>query len=133
MKSRSNRTLSFDDYDVEIARRRRRMAKDRQHGVNLRAAVESTIASLKQPYNYGQLPVRGLFRVGMVLLRCAAMVNVRRIHRYIVKKAKAEARGASRDRASQASEAIVSSLLSRLASHLLRLSGILPFDFSTNW
>jgi hypothetical protein len=85
-KSGRFRTLSFDERDVEIARRRRRIVQDREAGVNLRVAIESTIGSLKQAFNYDQLPVRGLFRVGMVLVGGAAMANVRRIHRYMSRK-----------------------------------------------
>jgi hypothetical protein len=86
LKSKPQRTLSFDERDVEIARRRRRIVHDQQAGINLRVPIESTIASLKQPFNYDQLPVRGLFRVDMVLIACAAMVNVRRIYRYLARK-----------------------------------------------
>ncbi len=80
------RTLYFDHHDAEIARRRRRITQDRKEGINLRAAIESTIGSLKCPFNYGQLPVRGQFRINMMLLGCAAMANVRRIYRYLVPK-----------------------------------------------
>ncbi len=87
LKSKPRRALSFDERDVEIARRRQRIAQAQQAGINLRVPIESAIASIKQPFNYDQLPVRGLFRVGMVLIGCAAMVNVRRIHRYLTRKA----------------------------------------------
>lgn len=82
-KTKRWRTLSFDERDVEIARRRRRIAQDHESGTNLRVAIESTIASLKQPFNYDQLPVRGAFRVAMTLIGCAAVANVRRIHRHL--------------------------------------------------
>lgn len=85
-KSKPERTLSFDEHDAEIARRRRRIAQDKRSGSNLRVAIESTIASLKQPFCYVQLPVRGLFRVACMLLGAAAMANVRRIQRYLVAK-----------------------------------------------
>jgi hypothetical protein len=85
-KDRPQRTLHFNQHNAEIARRRRRIAEDRQEGHNLRVAIESTIASLKCPFNYGQLPVRGLFRISMMLIGCAAMVNVRRIHRYLARE-----------------------------------------------
>lgn len=84
-KSKPWRTLSFDERDREIARRRQRIAHNTQTHTNLRVGIEPTIASLKQPFNYDQLPVRGKFRVGMVLLGCAAMANVRRIHRYLTR------------------------------------------------
>lgn len=81
----SLRRLSFDYHDVEIARRRQRIVRDHHERQNLRVAVESTIGSLKQPYNYGQLPVRGQFRINSLLLGGAAMANVRRIHRYLTR------------------------------------------------
>ena len=93
MASRPLRTLSFDAHDLEIARRRQRLAHDRQEGRNLRVAIESTIASLKHPFNYGQLPVRGLFRIGMLLVGSAAMTNVRRIHRFVTRRQKEEGEG----------------------------------------
>jgi hypothetical protein len=86
LKRKPQRTLAFDRHDAEIARRRRRIAEDRQQGRNLRVAIESTIASLKRPFCYDQLPVRGLFRVSTMLIGGAAMVNVRRIHHYIATK-----------------------------------------------
>lgn len=81
-KRTSDRTLSFDPHDVEIARRRRRLAENRHR--NLRAAVESTIAAIKHPFRQGKLPVRGRFRVACMTIASAAMVNLRRIHRYLV-------------------------------------------------
>ncbi len=113
LKRQPYRTLRFDCHAAEIARRRQRIAEDRQKGRNLRVAIESTIASLKAPYNYGQLPVRGKFRVNMVLLGCAAMVNVRRIHRYLTRK-NTEAKVASDGKACQGLN--WTSLLFRLSS-----------------
>jgi len=78
------RSLCFDTYDLEIARRRQRIARDRLDGRNPRAAVESTIASLKRPYG-NKLPVRGLFRIHDWLICASLMLNVRRLHRYLGK------------------------------------------------
>jgi len=77
------RTLYFDEHDIEIARRRRRIAKDRRKGRNLRAAIESTIAALKHPFRRDRLPVRGWFRVNSMIVCGCLMVNVRRLHRYL--------------------------------------------------
>lgn len=123
MKSKPQRTLSFDEHDAEIARRRRRIAQAQQDGRNLRVAVESTIASLKHPFNYGQLPVRGLFRVGMVLLGCAAMANVRRIHRYVWRKRVSEGTIAGAGVIREVQECCDSLLLCPLR-HLARLFDI---------
>jgi hypothetical protein len=83
MTSEPLRWLTFDHHDLMIALRRQRLARDRLAGRNLRVAIESTIASLKRPYNSGQLPVRGRFRISMLLIGCASLINVRRIHRYL--------------------------------------------------
>lgn len=91
LKRSPERTLHFDQHAAEIARRRQRIARDRQTGRNLRVAIESTIASLKCPFNFTQLPVRGLFRVSTMLIGSAAMVNVRRIHRSLTGKPADEA------------------------------------------
>jgi hypothetical protein len=37
------------------------------------------VRSVKHPFRAGKLPVRGKFRVACMLLRSAAMTNVRRI------------------------------------------------------
>jgi hypothetical protein len=86
LKRQPQRTLAFDQHDAEIARRRRRIAADRQNGRNLRVTIESTIASLKRPFCFDQLPVRGLFRVSNLLLGSATVANVRRIQRYLTRK-----------------------------------------------
>lgn len=75
------RSLCFDAHDLEIARRRQRMAQDRQFGRNLRAAVESTIAALKRPFG-DKLPVRGWFRMYSWMIHASLLFNVRRIHTY---------------------------------------------------
>ena len=53
-------------------------------GRNRRAAIESTIRSIKHPFGgqAGKLPVRGRRRVTMVIIASALMVNVRRIRRF---------------------------------------------------
>lgn len=52
-------------------------------GRNRRAAVESTVRSIKHPFGgqRGKLPVRGRIRVTMMIIASALMVNVRRIWR----------------------------------------------------
>ncbi|MCX6020470.1 MAG: transposase [Chloroflexi bacterium] len=82
-RKRPERTLSFSRHEAGVAQQRRRLAGNRPNGTNLRVVIESTIGSLKQPFNYGQLPVRGRFRVGMLLVGGAVMANVRRIGRYL--------------------------------------------------
>lgn len=81
---RPKQTLYFDSHGIEIARRRQRIEIERRSGRNPRAAVESTVRSIKHPFRQGKLPVRGLFRVASMMLASAMMCNVRRIHRSLV-------------------------------------------------
>lgn len=74
--------LYFSQQQLDLALRRQRMAQARADGCNLRPAVEATVGAIKRPFNNDKLPVRGRFRVNMMLLGSAFMVNLRRIHRY---------------------------------------------------
>jgi hypothetical protein len=74
--------LYFSQQQVDLALRRQRCAQARIAGDNLRVAIEATVGAVKRPFNNDQLPVRGPFRVKMMLLGSAFMVNLRRIHRY---------------------------------------------------
>jgi hypothetical protein len=121
LKRTPQRTLHFDHHDAEIARRRQRIAQDRQAGRNLRVVIESTIASLKCPFNFGQLPVRGLFRVSSVMIGAAAMANVRRIHRYMASKRTDESETISEAAIQEGSYGALCGcirLLARLLGHL---------------
>jgi hypothetical protein len=70
--------LRFLQREVNLALRRKRSADVRATGKNLRAAVESTMRSLKYPFGNGKLPVRGKPRVSMMVIASAAMTNIRR-------------------------------------------------------
>lgn len=74
--------LYFSQQQLELALRRQRSAQARTEGSNLRVAIEATVGAVKRPFNNDQLPVRGPFRVKMMLVGSAFMVNLRRIHRY---------------------------------------------------
>ena len=76
--------LTFDQAEVEKSQRHRRSRTSLQAGCNPRAAVESTIGSVKHPFPASKLPVRGLFRVTCLIVASAAMTNVRRIQRYLL-------------------------------------------------
>jgi hypothetical protein len=86
LKRRPVRVLRVDLHDVEIAHRRQQIAENKAAGHNLRAAIESTIGTLKHPYPDDQLPVRGLGRVTDMMLASGLMVNVRRLWRYVTAK-----------------------------------------------
>jgi hypothetical protein len=85
-----DRVLRFSQKQLDVAQRRQRSAADHQSGTNLRAAVEATVGAIKRPFSDDQLPVRGRFRVGAMMIGSALMVNVRRIQRYLAKKARAQ-------------------------------------------
>jgi Transposase DDE domain len=74
--------LTFDQADVEKSQRHRRSRAMLETDRNLRAAIESTVRSVKHPFPVGKLPVRGLFRMTCLIVASAAMTNVRRIQRY---------------------------------------------------
>jgi hypothetical protein len=107
--------LSFTQQEVNWARRRRRHKAFKKEDGNLRAAVEATVRSLKHPFPNGKLPVRGRFRVMCLLIGSAAMINLRRIHRYVNEKDQASA-GKKAQKTSD--EAPVNSLLVRLITGL---------------
>lgn len=83
LKRRPKRALRFSAQQQHVARRRQRSAQARENGHNLRAAVESTVRSVKHPFRNGKVPVRGQPRVSMMLIASVAMTNVRRIWRYL--------------------------------------------------
>jgi len=78
--------LRFTLPEVQMAQRRRRSRECQKEGRNLRAAVESTVRSVKHPFPAGKLPVRGRFRVACLVIGSAAVTNLRRIHRYLEAK-----------------------------------------------
>jgi hypothetical protein len=82
----ARRTLNFDQAARDLAQRRRTARAARAESGNPRAAVESTVAALKRPFNNDQLPVRRRFRVNHLIVGSALMVNLRRIHRYVSEK-----------------------------------------------
>jgi hypothetical protein len=86
LKRTPERTLRFSQQEVDLALRRQRSADARASGQNLRAAVEATVRSVKHPFGNGKVPVRGKPRVSIVMIGSAAMSNVRRIHRYLVRQ-----------------------------------------------
>jgi hypothetical protein len=78
--------LGFSQKDVDVAQRRRRCLDLRLEDTNPRSAIEAAVGALKRPFSDGQLPVRGQFRMDAMLIASAAMLNVRRITRYLAEK-----------------------------------------------
>jgi hypothetical protein len=77
--------LNFGQAEVLKAQRHRRSRAEHHPAINLRAAVEATMRSIKHPFPAGKLPVRGLFRITCLIVASAAMTNVRRIQRYLLR------------------------------------------------
>lgn len=80
-------SLYFDQRQLLVALKRQAIAARSPSQGNLRAAVEATIRSVKNPFRHGKVLVRGKFRVSSLLLGSALMVNLRRIHRHLTQKA----------------------------------------------
>jgi len=78
--------LYFNLRSFLVARKRQFVAAFLAQPGNPRAAVESTIRCVKQPFRQGKVLVRGLFRVACALLSSAFMVNARRLHRLATQK-----------------------------------------------
>ena len=78
--------LYISRQQLAVALRRQRSAQPEPNGKNPRAAVEATIGAIKRPFSNDTLPVRGKFRMGMMIIGAAAMVNLRRIQRFRVAK-----------------------------------------------
>ena len=87
--------LRFTQEKARAAIRRRRCKATREEEGNLRAAVEATVRSVKHPFRAGKLPMRGLYRVSNLIIGSAAMVNVRRINRYLEKVKRRGVQGGS--------------------------------------
>jgi len=72
-------------FTTEARQRAERQRRSRQHlesGRNLRAAVESIVRSVRHLFAGGKAPVRGRFRMACMVIGSAAVVNVRRLHRF---------------------------------------------------
>lgn len=85
-QSQAMTVVRFSQADLDLALRRQRSRAYRRAKHKLRAAVEAAVAAVKRPFGDNQLPVRGTLRMGQVMIGSAAMVNIRRIQRYLVKK-----------------------------------------------
>jgi hypothetical protein len=75
--------LRFTQEQARMSQRRRKSRLQQKEGRNLRAAIESTICSLKRRFPASKLPVRGRFRVTCMMIGSALMSNIRRIKRYL--------------------------------------------------
>jgi hypothetical protein len=88
LKKRNVYVYRFGDTDVRVAQQRRQLAESGKEAVNMRASVESTVRSIIHPFggHLCKMPVRGIARVRMMAVLGGAMVNIRRITRYLFAK-----------------------------------------------
>jgi len=82
--------------DLHRAERRRRLRQHQGERRSLRAAVESPLRSIKYGFASGNAPVRGLFRITCMVVGAAAVVNIRRLHRFWQAKMRPKQREASK-------------------------------------
>lgn len=85
-QSQAMTVLRFSQADLDLALRRQRSRAYHRAKHKLRAAVEAAVGAVKRPFSDDQLPVRGTLRMGQVMIGSAAMVNIRRIQRHLMKK-----------------------------------------------
>ena len=86
-------TFYLSQHQIEVARRRQRAIALRHADINPRSAVEATVYAIKRPFGNDKLPLRGRFRVGLAIIGSAAMVNLRRIHRFRIEQQQRLAKG----------------------------------------
>jgi len=108
--------LRFSQTDLSRALRRQRSRAYQQGKQNLRAAVEATVGAVKRRFGDDQLPVRGKFRMGAMLLGSAAMVNIRRIQRYLPSRTEKRPRTTRKQAREQGQEVTQASVVSFLCA-----------------
>jgi hypothetical protein len=111
--------LGFSQKDIDVAQRRRRCVALRLGNTNPRAAVEATVGAIKHPFSDDQLPVRGQFRMDAMMIASAAMLNVRRITRYLAEKRACPQPGQDPNRGANTPSESPSSFLPLLWARLL--------------
>jgi hypothetical protein len=126
------RSLAFSQTQVDVAQRRQRCLAYHHAQHNLRAAVEATVGAVKRPFSNDQVPVRGQFRVGAMMLGSALMVNVRRMQRYRIAKAKATVTSTAAKREESTSNSMPTSFLLLLRNRFKR-AGIGYPAFRPTW
>jgi len=82
-RARSGPTIYLNQRVVELAGKRKQLHPE---DTPLRVVVESTIRSVNRAFPGSKLPVRGLIRSRMMLYSAALMVNLRRLHEYLNKE-----------------------------------------------
>lgn len=119
-KSQSRSALRFSQAELDVARRRQHCIAYRQSKPRLRAAVEATVGAVKRPFNNDKTPVRGNFRVSVMMIGSAVVVNIRRIERYLLLQATLERQAIQTQGTRPNANSPAASLLSALWARCLR-------------
>lgn len=83
MRQQAGPSLYVKLRSIMGARQRQRLHPE---DTPIRVLAESTVWSLKHVFPDSKLPVRGLIRARMVIYGAALMVNLRRLHRYLMEE-----------------------------------------------
>ena len=81
LKKRKGPTLYVSLRAIQVARKRQDL---RPEDKSIRAPIEATMRSLKWGLRNNKLPVRGLTKARMYFSASALMVNLRRLHKYLM-------------------------------------------------
>lgn len=114
------RPVRFTQAELDLAQRRQRCRAYHVSQQFLRVAVEATVGALKRPFSDDQLPVRGLVRVGQMMIESAMMVNVRRIQRHLAAKEKRAQQASKTPNQGQTLTASADTFLSSLWRYIKR-------------
>ena len=85
LKKKNLRVLRFTKDNIRVAAQRRQVCENGKEVLNKRASVESTVRSVIHPFggHCCKVPVRGHPRITNLMILSAAMVNIRRIAKYL--------------------------------------------------
>ncbi len=92
LKKRNVYVYRFSDTDLRVAQQRQQLAESGKETMNIRASIEATVRSIIHPFggHLCKMPVRGKARVRTMAVLSGAMVNIRRITRYLFSKERTE-------------------------------------------
>jgi len=84
LKKKNLSIIRFTDDNIRVALQRQQYEENKDN-LNIRASVESTVRSIIHPFggHLCKMPVRGKERIKTMVILGAAMVNIRRITKYL--------------------------------------------------
>ena len=119
-------SIYISQQQLEVALRRQRCAQPNPDGKNPRAAVEATIGAIKRPFGNDKAPVRGKFRLGMMVIGSAMMVNLRPIQRFQAQQRKDARKNAQQNGTTPSLFSFLDRILTTFLNHFYSM-----FRFST--